>query len=127
MATTTARHRQLHSSRARGLPYKDDQDREAVKPKAHEYTVSGTDDQTAAHEEAAFNPDETRPEQEKKTAGKGGGGGGGGNNPLEGSPANKDMAEGGQGKEGDKEENKLTKGSQKPSGGGSPEKGGRSS
>ncbi|KAK9779957.1 hypothetical protein AB5N19_07914 [Seiridium cardinale] len=102
--------------------YKDDQDRESLKPKAHEYTQSGTDDQAAANEDAAFNPNKTSPEAEKQTAGEGSTGGS--SNPLQGSPADKDFAEGGQGKAGDGPGGSgKQKGSQKSSGGGSPLKG----
>ncbi|ORY62549.1 uncharacterized protein BCR38DRAFT_317955, partial [Pseudomassariella vexata] len=73
------------------LPYKNDQDRESVKPRAHEYTGSGSDDGAAAQEDAAFNPDKTSPEEAKKTAGKGQAEGD--SNPLEVSPANKDVSE----------------------------------
>ncbi|KAK8013680.1 hypothetical protein PG991_009273 [Apiospora marii] len=80
------------------MAYKDDQDRESLSPKAHDYTISGTDDEVAANEDAAFNPDKTSPEAAKDTAGKGGGAG----NPLEFSPANKEMAKGGSSRAEDK-------------------------
>jgi hypothetical protein len=97
---TTARAgaaRQMHGGRALGMPYKDDQDRESLKPRAQDYSKSGSDDATAANEDAAFNPSKTRPEQEKETAGVGNEG-----NPLEASPANKEFAESGRGKAEDK-------------------------
>lgn len=82
--------RQFQTSALRRA-YKDDQDRESVKPKAHEYTGSGTDGEAAENKDAAFNPDKTSPEAAKETAGKGNEG-----NPLESSPANHDVAKGGQ-------------------------------
>ncbi|CAJ2504860.1 Uu.00g122540.m01.CDS01 [Anthostomella pinea] len=89
--------RPIHQSAALQLPYKDDQDRNSLKPRAHEYTGSGTDEGTAANEDAAFNPDKTSPEAAKETAGKGND-----TNPLEVSPANPDTAKAGRGKEDDR-------------------------
>lgn len=97
------------------MAYKDDQDRESVKPRAQEYSKSGSDDATAAHDDAAFNPDKTSPETEKDTAGQGATAG----NPLETSPANKQAASGGSGHE----EDKTKAGNNtRSSGGGSPAK-----
>jgi hypothetical protein len=104
--------RQFQTSAPR-LAYKDDQDRESLKPKAHEYTGSGTDDQTAQNEDAAFNPDKTSPEAEKETAGEGNNG----NNPLEASPANHHVAKGGK-IEGDKKDSTKKGNNKKRSGGG---------
>lgn len=101
------------------MPYKDDMDRESLKPKAHENTQSGTDDETASqHGDAAFNPNKTSPEKEKDTAAQGGGEGSG--NPLESSPANHDFAKGGQ----DAEEGKPKRGETKKSGSGDAPKAG---
>ncbi|KAH6653386.1 hypothetical protein BKA67DRAFT_569367 [Truncatella angustata] len=83
----------FQTSQTTCMAYKDDQNRESLKPKAHDNTISGTDDEAAANEDAAFNPEKTSPETAKDTMGKGGGVG----NPLEFSPANKEMARGGQG------------------------------
>jgi hypothetical protein len=113
-ANPTAAARQFQTSALRRA-YKDDQDRESLKPKAHEYTQSGTDDQAAANEDAAFNPDKTSPEAAKETAGKGGDG-----NPLESSPANKDFAKSGNGNQ----DNKAKGGKPKRSGGGETQKNG---
>ncbi|KAI1436230.1 hypothetical protein GGR50DRAFT_249968 [Xylaria sp. CBS 124048] len=85
----------LHQTTAvRMAPYKDDMDRESLKPKAHEYTQSGTDDDVAAHKNASFNPAETSPEAEKDMAaecaarkGK--------QNALDSSPADINFAKGG--------------------------------
>lgn len=98
------------------MPYKDDMDRESLKPKAHENTQSGTDDETAAqHGDAAFNPDKTSPERERDTAAQGGKG-----NPLAASPADHDFAKGGQ----DGGEDKPKRGESKKSGGGDAPKAG---
>ncbi|KAK8098523.1 uncharacterized protein PG998_014009 [Apiospora kogelbergensis] len=85
--------RPLSTSSTR-MAYKDDQDRKSVKPRAHEYTGSGSDEEAANNADAAFNPDKTRPEQEKTTASAGGKTG---DNPLEVSPANHEVSKGGQG------------------------------
>ncbi|RYP67693.1 hypothetical protein DL771_007100 [Monosporascus sp. 5C6A] len=79
----------LHRSAAARAPYKDDMDRESLKPKAHENTQSGTDDQAAQNEDAAFNPDKTSPESERAAADAGNKPN---TNPLEESPANQGFA-----------------------------------
>ncbi|ROW13476.1 hypothetical protein VPNG_04480 [Cytospora leucostoma] len=76
----------FHSAPASRLPYKDDQDRESLKPQSTQGSVSGTD-QEAAESDAAFDRNTTRPETEKDQAEKGSGG-----NPLEGSGANQDKS-----------------------------------
>ncbi|EXJ89340.1 hypothetical protein A1O3_02407 [Capronia epimyces CBS 606.96] len=71
-------------------PQRDAQvDRKKMDPEASEYSKSGTDDTTAANEDAAFNPDITDPQEAKKKAGEG-------NevNPLDASPANPDISQG---------------------------------
>ncbi|KAI1343145.1 hypothetical protein F5Y15DRAFT_278486 [Xylariaceae sp. FL0016] len=115
-ATNISSIRRLHTSSAVRAPYKDDQDREALNPKAQEYAKSGSDDAAAANEDAAFNPNKTSPEAAKRTAGQGNDG-----NPLETSPANKDVAKGGAGKEEDRPHGGQTK----QSGGGSGPKDGK--
>ena len=50
------------------MPYKDDQDRNSLKPKSTEGSKFGTD-QGAAETDAAFEPSNTRPEEEKEAAG----------------------------------------------------------
>lgn len=52
-------------------PRKDSQDKDSINTEATEYSKSGTDDQSAANEDAAFNSEITRPEKEKEVAGKG--------------------------------------------------------
>lgn len=78
-------------------PYKDDQDRESLKPRATDETRSGTTDDVA-HTNIAFDPTKTRPETEKKTAGKETKG----LNPLETSGASQEVSkpQGDHGKEG---------------------------
>ncbi|KAI1444368.1 hypothetical protein F5Y02DRAFT_172719 [Annulohypoxylon stygium] len=112
LTSTTARlaaTRQVHQSLALRAPYKDDMDRESFKPKSHEYTQSGTDEEVASKQDAAFNPHKTDPETEKKAAAEESNG-----NPLGASPADKNFAEAGRGKE----EDKSHGGRKKASGGG---------
>ncbi|KAK4154364.1 hypothetical protein C8A00DRAFT_14496 [Chaetomidium leptoderma] len=62
--------------------YKDDQDRESVKPRRAEGTVSGNDGEVAEKADAAFNPNITKPEDAKAAAARESNG-----NPLDGSGA----------------------------------------
>ncbi|KAL8393152.1 hypothetical protein RB595_003087 [Gaeumannomyces hyphopodioides] len=100
-AAATQRTSQYHWTSPARLPYKDDQDRGSLKPKAQEYVKGneGGDDAAAHRDDAAFNPDKTRPETEKDSAGDG-------SNPLELSPANSDLSAG-------KEEEGKTSGQKK--------------
>jgi len=68
---TQTRALSLTPSVPRSYPRKNAQDRESINTEATEYTKSGTDDGAAKQEEAAFDPRQTRPEQEKNTAGEG--------------------------------------------------------
>ncbi|KAK8045194.1 hypothetical protein PG993_005218 [Apiospora rasikravindrae] len=101
-ATPMLQRQPLSTSAAR-MAYKDDQDRNSVKPRAHEYSGSGTDEQAAENTDAAFNPNKTGPEEARETAGKGNkktdkaDGTGDSGNPLGVSPANKEVSMGGQG------------------------------
>ena len=79
--------RLYHTSQRLRFPYKDDQDRESLKPRANEYTKSGSDEEVAANSEAAFDPKKTSPEEEQATAGAGTDPG----NPLEASPSNQEF------------------------------------
>lgn len=98
------------------MPYKDDMDRESLKPRAHENTQSGTDDETARqHGDAAFNPKKTSPETERDTAAQGSE-----RNPLASSAADHSFAKGGQ----DGGEAQPKRGKTKKSGGGDPPKAG---
>jgi len=71
------------------LPRKGSQDRESIDTEPTEYSKSGTDSESAAQEEAAFDPNNTKPETEKDVAGQGQGKAG---NPLEVSPANPEVS-----------------------------------
>lgn len=88
--TTTRAARTLHQSAAARQPYKDDMDRESLKPKAHENTQSGTDDQVAQEDEA-FDPHKTDPDSERASAASKRSNGSN-SSPLEGTPANRDVA-----------------------------------
>lgn len=59
--------RGFHGSSRPQLPYKDDQDRESLKPKSTEGSGSGTD-HDAAETSAAFDPSTTSPEGAKNKA-----------------------------------------------------------
>ncbi|KAI1078103.1 hypothetical protein F5B20DRAFT_242531 [Whalleya microplaca] len=96
--------RPLHRSSALSVPYKDDMDRESLKPKAHESTQTGTDDEMAHNPDAAFNPNKTDPEVARQAAGVGNNG-----NPLNGSAANKEFAEANQGAPEDKRQGGTAK------------------
>ncbi|TLD33172.1 hypothetical protein PspLS_00628 [Pyricularia sp. CBS 133598] len=74
--------RHFHGAAVARMPYKDDQDRESLKPRAQEYSKSEGGDNEVAKTDTAFNPNKTRPETEKKAGGE----------PLEASPANKDIS-----------------------------------
>jgi len=63
-------------------------DRTKISPEANETSKSGSDDEAAQNEEAAFNPDITDPQDAKDEAGKGNKG-----NPLDASPANPDISQ----------------------------------
>lgn len=47
---------------------KDAQHKDSLKPEPNEYSKSGSDDAAAAVENAAFDPKQTRPEQEQASA-----------------------------------------------------------
>ena len=103
-----------------GCPYKDDQDRNSLKPKSTEGSKFGTD-QGVAETDAAFEPSNTRPEEEKEAAGNENEG-----NPLAVSGANQKKSvplgdKGGPTMRG----TTKNEGDEKASGGGSPEKKGK--
>lgn len=81
--------RPLHSSRTVHRPYKDDQDRETLKPRSTENTKTGTDG-GLADSAAAFDPSKTRPESTYKAAEPGHNDDTG--NPLEASGANQELS-----------------------------------
>ncbi len=63
--------RPLHQTTRTAWPRKDSQDKDSINREATEYSKSGTDDSTAAQEEAAFDPNITSPDAEQKKAGEG--------------------------------------------------------
>lgn len=68
---TTIRLRQLHQSSLLRLPRKNSQDKDSINTEATEYSKSGTDDDAARNKEAAFDPNQTAPMEEKEKAGEG--------------------------------------------------------
>lgn len=62
-------HRPFSHSTRLSFPRKDSQDKDSINREATEYAKSGTDDQTAAIEDAAFDPSKTDPEEQLQTAG----------------------------------------------------------
>lgn len=104
----------FHTAPAARLAYKDDQDRESLKPQSTQGSMSGTD-QDAADSDAAFDPSTTRPEREKEQAREPSGG-----NPLETSGANQEKSKplgqsGGQETHGvTRQENKKSSGGHSP-------------
>lgn len=65
------------------------EDRHQINPESNEYSKSGTDTEAAAQDEAAFNPNITDPHEAKDKAGEGQK-----VNPLDTSPANKELSQG---------------------------------
>ena len=66
--------RQFTQSTRLAYPRKDSQDKDSINTEATEYSKSATDDESARHEDAAFNPNVTDPQKQKSVAGKGTGG-----------------------------------------------------
>jgi hypothetical protein len=58
----------FHSTHRVTFAYKDDQDKDSLKPGSSEYSKSGKGDDAAAHSEEAFDPDSTRPEEQERQA-----------------------------------------------------------
>ncbi|MCJ1224423.1 hypothetical protein MMC12_001068 [Toensbergia leucococca] len=117
-------HRTLTQNPQPRYPRKDSQHKDSMNVEANEYSKSGTDDQAARQEEAAFDPQTTDPQAQKEVAGEGGGDEG---NPLDVSPANPDVSQQRGGTEGGAENSSASSGTksdrQRTSGGGSPKKG----
>lgn len=86
--TAIVRPRFISSTSAR-LAQKDAQDKDSLKPRSTEYSKSGSDD-GAAHSDAAFDPNQTRPEAEEATAEREAGGK---DNSLNASPGNPDISQ----------------------------------
>ncbi|KAI9886093.1 MAG: Protein kinase C-like 1 [Watsoniomyces obsoletus] len=63
--------RPLHQTAQTAWPRKDSQDKDSINREATEYSKSGTDDSTAAQEEASFDPNITSPDAEQAKAGEG--------------------------------------------------------
>ena len=62
--------RSLSQSLRAKKPWKDSQDKHSINTETTEYSKSGTDN-SATHDNVAFDPKKTSPEGEKDTAGKG--------------------------------------------------------
>jgi hypothetical protein len=71
------------------LAQKDAQDKDSLKPRSTEYSKSGSDD-GAAHSDAAFDPNQTSPEEAEASAEKEAGGK---DNSMNVSPGNKEISE----------------------------------
>jgi len=61
----------LHQTSLIRLPRIDSQDKDSINTEATEYSKSGTDDDAARNEKAAFDPSQTTPGEEKEKAGEG--------------------------------------------------------
>lgn len=86
---------QIHSfhSSARLGAYKNDQDKDSLKPGSSEYSKSGAGgDDGAASTDAAFDPSQTKPKEQGKNVEKENGGDE--NNSLDVSPANSEVSKG---------------------------------
>lgn len=118
--TATTATRAYHNTPSLRLPYKDDQDRQSLKPRSTEGTKSGSDNETA-QTDAAFDGSKTSPEEAHSAAEKESGEG----NPLDTSGANQEKSKP-LGEEGGGEMKGTTKGQNtKASGHGSPQKKGK--
>ncbi|KAF2117222.1 hypothetical protein BDV96DRAFT_598146 [Lophiotrema nucula] len=101
------------------FPRKDTQDKDSLDPSSSEYSKSGTDNATAGTD-AAFDPNETRPEKEEHNAGQESGGGGD-QNSLNVSPSNPEVSKPRGEQEGGSENSPRTS---KSGGGSAPKAGG---
>ncbi|KAE9992711.1 hypothetical protein Vi05172_g12084 [Venturia inaequalis] len=75
---SSSQKRSFHGSARSFYATKDAQDKDSLKPRATEYSKSGSDD-AAAHDDVAFDPNQTKPETEQKNMGES-------DNPTEGDP-----------------------------------------
>ncbi|EDU49620.1 hypothetical protein PtrSN002B_007343 [Pyrenophora tritici-repentis] len=80
---------QFFSTTPSRFAQKDAQDKDSLKPRSTEYSKSGSDD-SAAHSDAAFNPNKTSPEEAERTAEKEAGGK---QNSMNVSPGNKEISD----------------------------------
>ncbi|ODA82754.1 hypothetical protein RJ55_01263 [Drechmeria coniospora] len=78
--------RVYHAATTLRRPYKDSQNRESLKPKSAEGTMSGRVDDVAKNA-AAFDPSKTSPETERREAARDAG-----DNPLDASGANQEIS-----------------------------------
>ncbi|GAB7355360.1 hypothetical protein MBLNU459_g5885t1 [Dothideomycetes sp. NU459] len=104
---------------------KDAQDKDSLKPESNEYSKSGSDDDAARVSDTAFDPAQTRPEEQESSAGRESSKE---SNPLNASPANPDISKPRPAQEGGHEGSSAESGKgpsdrARTSGGGSPEKG----
>ena len=63
--------RGLHGTRVASYPRKGSQDKDSIDREPNEYSKSGTDEETAEQEQAAFDPNITDPHKEQSKAGEG--------------------------------------------------------
>ncbi|KAL8716984.1 MAG: hypothetical protein Q9225_005734 [Loekoesia sp. 1 TL-2023] len=116
--------RQFSQSAFVKYPRKDSQDKDSINTEATEYSKSGTDDESARHEDTAFDPGVTDPGHQKDKVGEKTGVS---DNPLEVSPANHEVSRPRSETEGGAESSSASSGStsarERASGGGSPKKG----
>jgi len=61
----------LHQSPLLRMPRKDSQDKDSINTDTTEYSKSGTDDDAVRNEQAAFDPNQTAPGEQKEKAGEG--------------------------------------------------------
>ncbi|KAK0650691.1 hypothetical protein DIS24_g6562 [Lasiodiplodia hormozganensis] len=88
--TTSTSTRSLHFSRTLlGSTKEDHMERDRLNPTSTEYSKTGSDDAAAHMDDAAFNPNKTRPEEEVGSAERESGEG---PNPLNVSPGNRDVS-----------------------------------
>jgi len=71
LSSSLLRARPLSSASRTLYPRKDSQDKDSINNESTEYSKSGSDDQVARQEDAAFDPNKTDPEDQKETAAKG--------------------------------------------------------
>ncbi|KAI9702837.1 MAG: hypothetical protein M1836_008051 [Candelina mexicana] len=121
--TRIASVRSLHRTTAASWPRKDSQHKDSINTEATEYSKSGTDDQAAREQDAAFDPQKTSPETEKDTAGENSRAD---SNPLDVSPANPEVSKPRSSTEGGPQNSSASSGTssdrKRASGGGSPRK-----
>ena len=63
--------RPISTSSQLAYPRKDSQDKDSINTEATEYSKSGSDDEGARQEDAAFDPNITDPQEQKGKAGEG--------------------------------------------------------